>query len=507
MADNDTDPPPPYSSVTLDSPPPFMAYEQVVYNSKYDVTQKTVPYYVQKDPAKVAAIIVTQHNVLHASSKKQGSCGRSAKCYGGLAGALLLLVLLGLAIWLGVCYGPKAHSVHSDSNCKGNDCNHEHDNSHEQEDDKGHHGGFNSPDTCSNSSILCDAIQACQQSNDETNCVRFGDGEVLQVKTAQDGRFLPVCYQGLDTSYANQICAQLGFRRSYASSPVKSTDSVALSLKLRTDSLIQGLVNVSSTCANEQVVSLQCTDCGKQQTTSRIIGGSASKLGQWPWQVSLHFNGRHVCGGSLISPDFVVSAAHCFQGTMTNTGSWRVYVGTISQNYLQIFSNVKKIIVNENYNGRSNDNDITLLKLDKPVDFSDTVQPVCLPGFDQNFSETSECWTSGFGTTEEGGDHASTNLMGVTVNIIDSRVCNSSRVYNGAISKNMLCSGDMNGGRDSCQGDSGGPLVCKGGNGRWYLVGITSWGAGCGERLRPGVYSKVTSLLPWIYSTMQQEKP
>ncbi len=55
------------------------------------------------------------------------------------------------------------------------------------------------------------------------------------------------------------------------------------------------------------------SDCGKQQSASRIIGGSASQIGQWPWQVSLHYSGSHVCGGSLVSPDFVVSAAHCFQ--------------------------------------------------------------------------------------------------------------------------------------------------------------------------------------------------
>uniref|UniRef100_A0A673MR54 Peptidase S1 domain-containing protein n=1 Tax=Sinocyclocheilus rhinocerous TaxID=307959 RepID=A0A673MR54_9TELE len=56
------------------------------------------------------------------------------------------------------------------------------------------------------------------------------------------------------------------------------------------------------------------SDCGKQQSASRIIGGSTSQIGQWPWQVSLHYSGSHVCGGSLVSPDFVVSAAHCFQG-------------------------------------------------------------------------------------------------------------------------------------------------------------------------------------------------
>ncbi|XP_052472085.1 transmembrane protease serine 13-like [Carassius gibelio] len=493
MADNDTtDPPPPYYSGAVDPQTPPMTYEEVIIQDRYGVTQKPVPYYVPKDPDHVAAVIVTQRVV--APPKSQKSSGCSAKCWVGWIGALVVFALIGLAIWLGVHY---ASELYYESVCKGNDCNAQ--GQHEMDD------GLIV--TCSNSSIQCDGIQDCQKAVDETNCVRFGEGGVLQVRTfsVKDGGFLPVCNQGLDKSYADQICEQLGFRRSYASNPVDSKTSVALTVGPRSAKLIQGLVNVSSGCQGGKAVSLECTDCGKPQSASRIIGGSASQLGQWPWQVSLHYSGSHVCGGTLVSPDFVVSAAHCFKGSMKNSVNWRVYAGIISQSALQTPYLLKKIIVNENYS--NNDNDVALLKLSSPVTFSSSVMPVCFPTFDQIFSGESDCWTSGFGTTQEGADHASTSLMEVKVNIIDTHLCNSNGVYGGAITKNMMCAGDINGGRDSCQGDSGGPLVCKGGNNHWYLAGITSWGAGCGRRQKPGVYSRVTSLLPWIYSKMQQEKP
>ncbi|XP_056612656.1 transmembrane protease serine 13a [Triplophysa dalaica] len=510
MAENDTkDPPPPYSS--LEPQPPLMTYDQVVHE-RNGTTHKTVPYYVPRDPTKVPAVIVTQETVLNASSKKRQSYGRSTKCLIGCAIVVFVLAAIGLAIWLGVRYGPRVESDsesndhesgtndsgenesdNHDSDCKGESCNDDKDKNH--------------INTCSNSSVLCDAIANCQQGSDETNCVRFSQGGVLQVRTAQGEQFLPVCYPGMDKSYADQICVQLGFRRAHALGLVETKTSTVLSLKPREDKLIQGLVSESSSCPNERAVVLECTDCGQQQLTSRIIGGSVSNDGQWPWQVSLHFNSRHVCGGVLISPDFVLSAAHCFQKSMANSGSWRVHAGSVSQNNLQTAYSVKKIILHESYNNEKNDYDIALLKLSNPVEFSNKVQPVCLPTFDQNFSEDLDCWTSGFGTIQDGGASASKKLMSVSVNIIDTHVCNSSRVYRGAISNNMICAGDLNGGRDSCQGDSGGPLVCKAVNNRWHLAGITSWGNGCGQKLKPGVYSRVTSLLPWIYSKMQQEKP
>uniref|UniRef100_A0A3Q3GM00 Peptidase S1 domain-containing protein n=1 Tax=Labrus bergylta TaxID=56723 RepID=A0A3Q3GM00_9LABR len=270
---------------------------------------------------------------------------------------------------------------------------------------------------------------------------RFKSDGQLQVKTAEDGSFQPVCYSGWNQSHANQTCAQLGFR------------------------------------------------CGKQQSTARIIGGAAAKSGQWPWQLSLHHRGSHICGAVLISPDFVLTAAHCIP---------KVYGGVMSLNSLPSPYLVEKIILNHNYNSTTHDQDIALLKLKSPVVFN---QPVCLPAFDFSFSHGTRCWTSGFGVTDV-DKTVSRELMEVFVSIISTAMCNSRHGYGGAVTGNMICAGTLQGGRDSCQGDSGGPLMCESEN-RWYLVGITSWGDSCGLRNKPGVYTRVSSLLSWIYSTMQ----
>ncbi|KAG8450156.1 hypothetical protein GDO86_002692 [Hymenochirus boettgeri] len=141
------------------------------------------------------------------------------------------------------------------------------------------------------------------------------------------------------------------------------------------------------------------------------------------------------------------------------------------------------------------------MRLTSPVTFNSAVQPVCLPNAGMMWPAGQSCWTTGWGALYEGGTSAS-NLNAAMVPLIDPGTCNNPTVYNGAISSTMICAGYLQGGIDSCQGDSGGPMVTKT-NSLWWLVGDTSWGTGCANKNKPGVYGNVTEFLPWIYLQMQ----
>ncbi|XP_056298035.1 transmembrane protease serine 13a [Pseudoliparis swirei] len=496
MASPDRKDPPPSYVVTVQTKPPFRTYDEVVPGrGELGQTPCAYPQYIRqyKPP------VVLNQGPLPSkpdSTKKKKYCACCGKRFTAGAGFLLVLGLLALSIWLGVRYGT---SLPQDDvkPSKQNDG-----------EDKNENLSLPNDDTCSNNTVSCDGIKDCQLGSDESNCVRFGKDNSLQVKTSQDRRFLPVCYKDWNKDHADRTCAGLGFRRSFVTKPIPSQKSAGLSLTgSSSSSLLQGQVNKSSSCPNQQTVSLQCVDCGRQASTSRIIGGAPAKVGEWPWQMSLHYKESHTCGGVLISHDFVLTAAHCFPRNRPAAlleKNWKVYGGLVSLDARLEPYLVERIVVNENYDSNTNDQDVALLKLKSPVSFNAKVLPACLPAAFQEAPHGAECWTSGFGTTEFGSGVVSRDLMEVSVDIISTRVCNGPTVYGGAVTKHMLCAGDLRGGKDSCQGDSGGPLVCSSLN-RWYLMGITSWGAGCGGRNKPGVYTKVNSVLPWIYSNMQNQ--
>uniref|UniRef100_A0A3B4UGT1 Transmembrane serine protease 5 n=1 Tax=Seriola dumerili TaxID=41447 RepID=A0A3B4UGT1_SERDU len=190
---------------------------------------------------------------------------------------------------------------------------------------------------------------------------------------------------------------------------------------------------------------------------------------------------------------------------LPQVSSWVVYAGIVTRSSTKMAQHtgyaVEKIIYNKNYNHRSHDSDIALMKLRTPLNFSDTIRPVCLPQYEYDLPGGTQCWISGWGYTQP-DVHSPDTLKEALVPIISTKKCNSSCMYNGEITSRMLCAGYTEGKVDACQGDSGGPLVCQDEN-VWRLVGVVSWGTGCAEPNHPGVYTKVAEFLSWIYDMIE----
>ncbi|CAH1246036.1 LPA [Branchiostoma lanceolatum] len=244
-------------------------------------------------------------------------------------------------------------------------------------------------------------------------------------------------------------------------------------------------------------------ECGVPAFTSslnRIVGGEDAVYGSWPWQVSLLTSGTHSCGGSIIAPNWILTAAHCLRSGV----SLQIQVGShyrrsndepYQRNY-----DVSRIILHEDYDSRTSDNDIALVKLSTSINYNDYVRPVCLPSEDAAVG--TECYVTGWGNLQSGfwGETPDILQQG-KVPIIATQTCNSGNYYNGQITDNMICAGYTQGGVDSCQGDSGGPLVCPN-DGKWVQTGVVSWGYGCADAYRPGVYVRVTNYISWINNKM-----
>uniref|UniRef100_A0A8B9FE07 Peptidase S1 domain-containing protein n=1 Tax=Amazona collaria TaxID=241587 RepID=A0A8B9FE07_9PSIT len=238
-------------------------------------------------------------------------------------------------------------------------------------------------------------------------------------------------------------------------------------------------VGLSACFLLKEMQSRSCTpSCGRYQLMkNRIVGGEDARSGKWPWQASLYMGAHgHVCGASLISNRWLLSAAHCFRDSD-------------SVRYEEVTVSIKRIVVHPQYDHSISDYDIALLEMETPVFFSELVQPICLPSTSRVFVYGTVCYVTGWGAIKE-NSHLAKTLQEARVRIINRSVCN--KLYDNLITSRMLCAGNLNGGVDACQGDSGGPLACMGKGNRWYLAGIVSWGEGCARRNRPGVYTKVT---------------
>uniref|UniRef100_A0A671TTU3 Transmembrane serine protease 15 n=1 Tax=Sparus aurata TaxID=8175 RepID=A0A671TTU3_SPAAU len=245
-----------------------------------------------------------------------------------------------------------------------------------------------------------------------------------------------------------------------------------------------------------------CTDCFKcllfLSGDGRVVGGYDAAKGAWPWTVSLQLRRKHVCGGSMIGRDWVLTAAHCIYGKNVLSW-WSVVAGLHSQtdeNSADVQTRqVDRIIINKHYNRLTKQADIALMHLEQPVNFTQTVQPVCLPPEGQEYTAGRKCFIAGWGRLAEQGSLPDV-LQEAEVPLVAQDKCQHwLPEYN--ITSSMLCAGYAEGGIDSCQGDSGGPLMCLD-DGHWTVIGVTSFGIGCGRPERPGVYARVSAFTSWI---------
>lgn len=249
---------------------------------------------------------------------------------------------------------------------------------------------------------------------------------------------------------------------------------------------------------------LQCGKINeKLVVTPRILGGRSAYDAKWPWHVGVYkskWQRVPHCGGTLLSPNIVVSAAHCFK---SRESTHYVRVGdfdlTKRGKYEEVIP-VSKILRHSKFDVRTYRNDIAILVLSKKVTLRKEINAACLPG---EIEEYSKCYATGWGRLGERGG-VPKQLQEAPVPLVDYITCQKS--YRRLLYPGMICAGYKYGGADTCTGDSGGPLVCEKPNGRYALVGITSFGYGCGKAGFYGVYTEVTNHIKEIKYTIKKYK-
>ncbi|XP_072233408.1 ovochymase-1 isoform X2 [Leuresthes tenuis] len=235
------------------------------------------------------------------------------------------------------------------------------------------------------------------------------------------------------------------------------------------------------------------------QIETRIIGGQEAWAHSWPWQVSLQFSSISACGGAIINPLWVVSAAHCFK-RYKKKSLWKVLAGKHDLDKLkepeEQLVGVSRIISHHRYNTHTKESDLALVKLEQPLVFNEFVRPIGI--WMSSLPELMRCTITGWGSTQENGPRVH-RLQEVNVSILAFDVCNE--YYKGRVRQSMFCAGKDGGGADACQGDSGGPLSCFTGS-THKLAGLVSWGVGCGRAKKPGVYTRIQQHVQWISDIM-----
>ncbi|CAG7830918.1 unnamed protein product [Allacma fusca] len=263
-------------------------------------------------------------------------------------------------------------------------------------------------------------------------------------------------------------------------------------------------------------------DCGTriEGITNRIVGGSRARRNEFPWRCSLFtkflrnysvnesvllYGYKFYCGCTILSEKWVMTAAHC---TYDSSVQGNIYVfagdnklGPPEDGTGQLVP-VRRIYSHPNYDNVSSDNDISLLELTTSLQFGENVRPACLPYKLKKHKFYKQNGTiSGWGLKKYRDKISSEYLRKVSLPILTTKQCR--KFFKGFpvnVTDNMFCTYTPR--KDSCQGDSGGSLDLKDSEtGRYFAIGVVSWGIGCAYNNIPGVFAKVTKYLKFLDAT------
>uniref|UniRef100_A0A182UW55 Peptidase S1 domain-containing protein n=1 Tax=Anopheles merus TaxID=30066 RepID=A0A182UW55_ANOME len=252
--------------------------------------------------------------------------------------------------------------------------------------------------------------------------------------------------------------------------------------------------------------------CGKRMFPEpRIVGGTKAAFGRWPWQISLRqwrtSTYLHKCGAALLNENWAITAAHCVDNVppsdlLLRLGEYDLALEEEPYGYQE--RRVQIVASHPQFDPRTFEYDLALLRFYEPVVFQPNIIPVCVPENDENFIGRT-AFVTGWGRLYEDGPLPSV-LQEVTVPVIENKICETmyrSAGYIEHIPHIFICAGWKKGGYDSCEGDSGGPMVIQRTDKRFLLAGVISWGIGCAEPNQPGVYTRISEFRDWINQILQ----
>ncbi|XP_052547707.1 chymotrypsin-like elastase family member 3B isoform X2 [Tympanuchus pallidicinctus] len=242
---------------------------------------------------------------------------------------------------------------------------------------------------------------------------------------------------------------------------------------------------------------------------SRVVNGQDAVPYSWPWQISLQYERdgtfRHTCGGTLIAPGWVMTAAHCISSTLT----YEVVLGEYDMSSAEgpeqrIPVAADDIFVHPKWNSfcLACGNDIALLKLQHSAVLNDYVQTGQLPPADTVLPNGYPCYLSGWGRLSTGGPLPD-KLQDALMPVVDHEHCTQSDWWGSlTIRTTMVCAGGAE--QAGCNGDSGGPLNCQAEDGHWEVHGIASFvsSLGCDTPKKPTVFTRVSAFEDWIAETI-----